>query len=238
LHILRKVKRETFQRPTTANYSNSRRPVDVKIIKLVKKNLGIITAIILGLTIGIAMLVTPDYDITIHTLSYLGSGDHSDYPSVFNYGLIIVGLLGAVFSFSFLKITKNSIGKFGILILMTAFIGVAGVGIFPAILDDVANKQNEYHGIAATIATKGLPIGFIVFGIGLAKQRNPLGYFSILLGSIGSIELLQYVVPISTDIRTVVIIGTLISWLAEKKLIQSTIDEQTGKLTVAYFKKG
>ena len=110
----------------------------------------------------------------INALSDLGV---SNQANIFNYSLIIAGILNFIFSVGFMKaFAHNRISQIPIILLLISGISLSMIGIF-------TEAYEPHHTIAASGFFVLTPISIILIGITFLKSKKiKKGYISILAG--------------------------------------------------------
>jgi hypothetical membrane protein len=164
---------------------------------------GILTPIIAFVCISLAIYLAPEFSWTENALSDLGVMSGATAP-LFNYGLIVSGILGFIFSTSLFRMMRffevlSADGKphlliyrglGGALLFSLACLALIAIGVFP--------ESVRYAHFLASVAFFVLMLGALLrFGIGfLQVKQKPLAAFTLLLGVIGAVPwLLLFVVP-------------------------------------------
>ena len=148
---------------------NSKQTVIVKIAGLC----GVIAPIISLLFIAVAIAYTPEFNWFTWALSDLGVHQAA---LIFNFGLIIGGILATIFAIGFMQILRKQVlGFLGTFTLVLSTISLCAIGVFP----ESAGRIHLYVSISffALLAISILIIGATL--IWKASQRY-LGLFSIL----------------------------------------------------------
>jgi len=133
---------------------------------------GIVGSVIAVMAIVVAMFVYPwsDFSWDVNSISSLGAvgptylKDHVVlFPEILDYGLMVAGVLLAMFSLGLLfgrkgdvKDTKSTLGS---IIFFISSVGVFGVGFFP--LPDLPDALR--HGISAMVAFVGIAVALFFF---------------------------------------------------------------------------
>jgi len=148
---------------------NSKQTVIVKIAGLC----GVIAPIISLLFIAVAIAYTPEFNWFTWALSDLGVHQAA---LIFNFGLIIGGILATIFAIGLMQILRKQVlGFMGTFTLILSTISLCAIGVFP----ESAGRIHLYVSISffALLAISILIIGATL--IWKASQRY-LGLFSIL----------------------------------------------------------
>lgn len=137
---------------------------------------GILIPVIAITSIGLAILYAPWFSWTINCLSDLGVSGISSI--LFNYGLIITGVLAIIFGI-FLRniLPKTKLSLSGAIIFLLAAISLAGVGIFPETVGDI-------HLISSISFFVLVAIAILIVGIAIIKTSKNLAIFMIVLAFI------------------------------------------------------
>jgi hypothetical membrane protein len=153
-----------------------------------------LTPIIAFACIFLAIYSAPEFSWTENALSDLGVMPGAT-ASLFNYGLIISGILGFIFSTSLFRIMRlfevfSADGKphiliyrglGGALLFSVACLALIAIGVFP--------ESVPYAHFLASVAFFVLMLGALLrFGIGFLQVRQkPLAAFTLLLGVVGAV---------------------------------------------------
>ncbi|MGP6207211.1 DUF998 domain-containing protein [Cuniculiplasma sp. SKW3] len=99
--------------------------------------LGVLAIMSAWITIGVAIWLNPWFKITSNALSDLGGGNLKNnghpsptYPFVYNYGLIVTGILIGAFSISMIREIKNKIEIVGFSFFIIGGLFLALIGIY------------------------------------------------------------------------------------------------------------
>jgi hypothetical membrane protein len=87
---------------------------------------GILLPVVIFTCLGLSVASSPWFTWTQHALSDFGIQESTAF--LFNYGMIIGGLLAFIFSLGLMRILANKIGAF---VLALSSLALIGVGIFP-----------------------------------------------------------------------------------------------------------
>jgi hypothetical membrane protein len=137
---------------------------------------------ILYIFISAAIQVSPWFSWTGNALSDLGNITRNSSP-IFNTGLIVSGIVIAVFPLGLRAKTKtNTLEHIGTLALLVAAIALIGVGIFPE------NYILEHVITAGTMFLLNT-VGLFLFGIAFihSKSMRVLGEVTILLAVLSAV---------------------------------------------------
>lgn len=132
---------------------------------------GILAIICAWITIGIAIWINPWFRITSNALSDLGGGNFKNnghpsptYPFVYNYGLILTGILIGAFSLSMIREIKNKIEIIGFSFFIIGGLFLALIGIY---------HEGAYpHGFVSIWFFILSSISFFVVAIGHLSQKD------------------------------------------------------------------
>ena len=92
---------------------------------------GITAPIVAYVFILISILVYPDFSWADNALSDLGAVDTA-YNNIFNFGLILAGILGIIFVLAIIQFTESNIGYVGIGGFGAGMVSLILIGIFPS----------------------------------------------------------------------------------------------------------
>ena len=91
---------------------------------------GIVTPIVAFAFISLAIVYSPQFSWTENALSDLGVQEGVT-AVLFNYGLIIVGILALVFASGLFVLQKTMLGKIGAFIFVLAALTLMAIDVFP-----------------------------------------------------------------------------------------------------------
>jgi hypothetical membrane protein len=170
------VLRQIFSRKLTASY-------------------GIVGPLITYIFIAIAILLSPWFSWITNALSDLGNiVTHTASAPVFNYGLMIGGVVMGLFAIgTVLEVKSNIMGLLGALTLVSSAIGIFFVGVFP---------ENFLlpHAISAFTYFISIIVGSLFFGVAYVTRNSTkiLGIFILALGIVAAagLFLLPFVIQL------------------------------------------
>jgi hypothetical membrane protein len=87
---------------------------------------GIFIPVVIFTCLGLSIASSPWFTWTQHALSDLGI--QANTAALFNYGMILGGILTLVFSLGLIKILSNKIGAY---LLLVSSVALIGIGLFP-----------------------------------------------------------------------------------------------------------
>jgi hypothetical membrane protein len=90
---------------------------------------GMLIPVVIFACLGIALLSSPWFSWTQHALSDLGISQNT--AALFNYGMIIGGILSLIFSLGLIKVLSRKTGAY---ILCASSVALIGIGVFPETL--------------------------------------------------------------------------------------------------------
>jgi len=134
---------------------------------------GVIAPIISLLFIAVAIAYTPEFNWFTWALSDLGVHQAA---LIFNFGLIIGGILASIFAIGLMQILRKQVlGFLGTFTLILSTISLCAIGVFP----ESAGRIHFYVSISffALLAISLFIIGAVLV---LESSQRYLGLFSIL----------------------------------------------------------
>lgn len=155
---------------------------------------GILTPIIAFMFIGLAIDSAPEFSWTENALSDLGVIPGAT-AYLFNYGLIISGILGFVFATSLFRMMRffdmlsadgrshilGHKGLGGAMFFSLACLALVAIGVFP-------ENVRYAHFLASVAFFVLLLVALMLFGIGFWQlKQKPLAAFTLLLGVVGAV---------------------------------------------------
>jgi hypothetical membrane protein len=160
---------------------------------------GLLAPIIAFICIGLAILYSPWFSWTENYLSDLGGspGDrpiwaaHGIASILFNFGLMIAGILGICLAIGIRKsgTLSSPLGNIGTLILIINSCALIGIGVFP----ESTGAPHTFFSFAFFLLV-GLSLFFM--GMGLIKSyEKKLGWFVIALLAFGLISIPLFLSP-------------------------------------------
>jgi hypothetical membrane protein len=87
---------------------------------------GILIPIVIFICLGVAIASSPWFTWTHHALSDLGVSENT--AVLFNYGMVLGGILAFIFSLGLRKVLSNKIGAS---LLSVSSLALIGIGLFP-----------------------------------------------------------------------------------------------------------
>jgi len=148
--------------------------------------LGILSAILAWVIILLSVYLNSSWFIfTKNAYSDLGS-KYANYPQLYNFGLIVVAILGFIYSCYLAYLSRNKIQTIGSAFVMIAMIFLALIGIFP---------EGTYpHYFVSVYFFSQFALSILVWGIGtLIEGDRRIGIPLVSLFIVGVIVAL--VVP-------------------------------------------
>lgn len=150
---------------------------------------GILSPIIAYIIIFISILIHPDFSWASKALSYLGAVD-TEYNNIFNFGLIISGILGIVFTLAIIQFAESNVGYVGI--------GGYGAGMMSLILISVFPSGTLLHYPVSILFFSLTLAGLAIFGV---DQFLDIEYtMSALIWSSIGISVVLFGIILSTDL--------------------------------------
>lgn len=126
---------------------------------------GVLAVVVSVGSILTAVLFAPWFSWQTNTLSDLGVADAPE-RHLFNYGLLLTGLLGLLFLPALRQTLQTLAHKLAVAPIVASLVGVAGVGLFPS--------GHPLHFPMALSAYLGFIAGVVLYGVGdyLAGSRR------------------------------------------------------------------
>ena len=150
---------------------------------------GILSPVIAYVFIFISIMIHPDFSWASKELSYLGAVDTS-YNNIFNFGLIISGILAFVFMLAIIQFAESKIGYVGL--------GGYGGGMICLILVGVFPSGTFLHYPVSILFFSLTLVGLAIFGI---DQFIDMEYiFSAFIWSSIGISALLFGILLSTNL--------------------------------------
>jgi len=137
---------------------------------------GLLSPVIALASIAIAILTHPWFSFTENAISDLGALS-VDYNYILNYGLIVSGALGVIFSVGLYRVMKSSISKLGSFLVLLGCIFLVLVGLFPEGLE-----PHFYVSVLFFVVTA---VGVFMIGIGILRDNRHYATVTLLLISTG-----------------------------------------------------
>ena len=109
--------------------------------------------------------VAPWFSWTENALSDLGHHERAT-ASLFNGGLIVAGLVGAVFPMWLTLDTDGTLRRLGAVTVAVTLVDLALIGVFPT--------PHDLHGTVSVVFFVGVTLGLIVWGIGDIRDDRRL----------------------------------------------------------------
>jgi|Deesub1362B_J571_1020462.scaffolds.fasta_scaffold00004_92 hypothetical membrane protein len=150
-----------------------------KTLKALHMYIGVIAAIGAWIVIFICISINPWFVFTRDAFSDLGAPSANN-PWLYNYGMIIIGLLIMVYSLRQIIDSQNKIETVGATFLFTAGIFLILIGMYPA--------GTRPHNFVSTWFFVQADMAILAWGIGLlARKWKDLGVLFTLMGTLGPI---------------------------------------------------
>ncbi len=141
---------------------------------------GVITSIIAFTCISLAILWYPDFSWTNNALSDLGV-QIGLTTSLFNYGLIVSGLLALVFAVGmFFYLREKILGEAGAAVFILAALALVSIGLFPENVEPMHYYASVAFFLLVPVAMLFLVAGFYQLG------RRGVAWFTLLAGLVAA----------------------------------------------------
>jgi len=135
---------------------------------------GIFIPVVIFTCLGLCIVSSPWFTWTQYALSDLGIQQNT--AAVFNYGLILGGILALIFSLGLIQILSN---KIGVCLLALSSLALIGIGLFPETIFVLHFLTSASFFVLLTIA---------LLIIGLTSKKNSferkIGTFALVLALI------------------------------------------------------
>ena len=128
--------------------------------------LGIVAAILAWIVIGVSWRLNPWFVFTRDAFSDLG-GPHACCPWIYNYGLILVGVLVSAWSIPLYYFAKTKLEAIGAGYMLLAGIFLALIGVFPS--------GTRPHVFISTWFFVQADLAFIALSAGMTRRKTPVG---------------------------------------------------------------
>ncbi len=142
---------------------------------------GVITPIIIITLIALAISRSPWFSWTENALSDLGA--QGSTTALFNFSLIIGGILTGIFAVGLRKTLRNrALSHAGTLILILAAVALCAIGVFP----ETAGKIHFYVSVAFFVL---FPLSAFFIGASMLRvsSERKLGLFTVLVGIVATV---------------------------------------------------
>ena len=107
--------------------------------------------------LGLSIRSSPWFSWTKNALSDLGVSGPGSY--IFNYGLVLTGMLAMVFSLGLYELAESSVsGRLGFLLSVAGDVFLSGIGIFP----ETSGRIHYYVSVAFFVS---MPLSMLALGI-------------------------------------------------------------------------
>ncbi|MCR8433532.1 MAG: DUF998 domain-containing protein [Candidatus Korarchaeota archaeon] len=136
---------------------------------------GIIAVIIAGIIIGVSWALNPWFVFTKNAFSDFG-GPQSSCPELYNYGLIVTGLLVIIYSLAIYSLAKNKMEILGCAYMALAGVFLALIGIFPT--------GTEPHGFVSVWFFLQMYLALIILGLGMQNRGLKFGKETTVIAAI------------------------------------------------------
>jgi hypothetical membrane protein len=177
---------------------------------------GIIGPIISLSFIALAINYSPWFNWFKNALSDLGV---SEVALIFNYGLIIGGVLATIFAIGLAQIFKKKVlGFVGALTMVLSSISLCAIGVFP----ESAGRIHFYVSVSFFVFSV---LSLFIIGAELVRKSSQryLGFFSILAGFVAGVA---WAIPhegVAIPEITASVAGSVWSIVLSVKLIQGRV---------------
>ncbi|MEM1626015.1 MAG: DUF998 domain-containing protein [Sulfolobaceae archaeon] len=146
--------------------------------RTILKSLGIVSLILAWIIILTSIYLNPWFIFTKNAFSDLGS-KYANYYYLYNFGLVIVSILGFIYACYLAYISRNKIETIGSAFVMVAMVFLALIGIFP---------EGTYpHLFVSFWFFTQFAIAILTWGIGIFIEGD---------GKIGSILILLFIIGV------------------------------------------
>lgn len=126
---------------------------------------AVLAAVVAFGAILTATTIAPWFSWTENALSDLGHHERAT-TNLFNGGLILAGLIGAVFPLWLVFDTDSVLRRLGAVIVAVTLVDLALIGVFPT--------PHDLHGTVSVVFFVGVTLGLIVWGIGDIRDDRRL----------------------------------------------------------------
>jgi len=155
---------------------------------------GIVTPIVAFTFISLAIVYSPQFSWTENTLSDLGVQEGVT-AILFNYGLIIVGILALVFASGLFVLQKTMLGRIGAFIFVFAALILMAIGVFP-------ENVKPAHYCASVGFFVLFPISiFVISAAFLLTAKVKLGLFTFLVAAVAVVVwIIHWTIPFGSGV--------------------------------------
>jgi hypothetical membrane protein len=169
---------------------NSKRAVWLKVSGIS----GILAPLVAFTFISLAIVYSPQFSWTENALSDLGVQEGVT-AILFNYGLIIVGILALVFASGLFASQRMMLGRIGAFILILAALALMAIGVFP---ENV--KPTHYYVSVGFFVL--LPISILVLSATfLLMAKVKLGLFTFLVAAVAAaVWIIHWTIPFGSGV--------------------------------------
>jgi hypothetical membrane protein len=169
---------------------NSKRAVWLKVSGIS----GILAPLVAFTFISLAIVYSPQFSWTENALSDLGVQEGVT-AILFNYGLIIVGILALVFASGLFASQRMMLGRIGAFILILAALALMAIGVFP---ENV--KPTHYYVSVGFFVL--LPISILVLSATfLLTSKVKLGLFTFLVAAVAAaVWIIHWTIPFGSGV--------------------------------------
>ena len=169
---------------------NSKRAVWLKVSGIS----GILAPLVAFTFISLAIVYSPQFSWTENALSDLGVQEGVT-AILFNYGLIIVGILALVFASGLFASQRMMLGRIGAFILILAALALMAIGVFP---ENV--KPTHYYVSVGFFVL--LPISILVLSATfLLMAKVKLGLFTFLVAAVAAAAwIIHWTIPFGSGV--------------------------------------
>lgn len=155
---------------------------------------GIITPIVTFAFVLTAIVLFPQFSWTENALSDLGVQEGAT-ATLFNYGLIVGGILLLVFVSGLFVSQKTMLGRIGVIISVLAALALVAIGVFPGNV-----KPTHYYVSVAFFLL--FPVSMLVVGVAfLLTAKVKLGFFTFLAAIVAAlIWVMQWTIGFGSNV--------------------------------------
>jgi hypothetical membrane protein len=139
---------------------------------------GILLPVVMFSCLGLSIASSPWFSWTEHALSDLGIQQST--AALFNYGMIIGGILTFIFSLGLIKILSKRTGAY---LLMVSSFALIGIGVFP-------ETVFYLHFFTSASFFVILTVSFLIIGVTIKQNffEKSIGFLALLIALIAMIS--------------------------------------------------
>ncbi len=124
-------------------------------------------------SIGLAVSMYGEgFSWTVNDLSDLGAASVEN-SEIFNWGMMLTGVLGMFFGFGLINYFKNMISRIGSGVLIVGMVFLILVGVYPI--------ETSLHSTVAVLFFGVTALGIFLIGIGESLERNASGFITVFV---------------------------------------------------------